>query len=261
MDQRLIAQPPPPGFPLQGDEHGRVNPNGDEPARRSPQRGTSHAAHGPELLVGRLREVGKSIPRRCVRRPFPTARRARGDDRDVFDIAQPPSRIAHDQQAPRRRPPQPAIPSLPLGVGQIRTVETRRVVEHRGRRTSRDPGTPTGSAGGSGSSRRRSRPHVSDFGHFTDTGVGVKLFAWARSRRSSKKSSRWRRRSWPSFAPGFLSSTGPLGIDSLPPTCKLASSIGLLKRPAVTTLPARPHPSDPSRLAGVLGRPCAGLGA
>jgi hypothetical protein len=71
MDQRLIAQPPPPGFPLQGDEHGRVNPNGDEPARRTPQRGTSHAAHGPELLVGRLREVGKVNPSPMCTSPVP----------------------------------------------------------------------------------------------------------------------------------------------------------------------------------------------
>jgi hypothetical protein len=39
----------------------------------------------------------------------------------------------------------------------------------------------------------------------------------------------------------------------LPLTCERASSIGLLKRHAATTPPARPYPSDPSRLPGVLG--------
>jgi hypothetical protein len=59
MDQRLITQPTPLGFPLQGAEHIRVDPNSDELTRRISQWRTSDAAHGTELLVGRLREVGK----------------------------------------------------------------------------------------------------------------------------------------------------------------------------------------------------------
>ena len=62
MDQRLIPEAPLFGFPLQGNEHVGVNPNGDELARRTSQRGTAHAAHCPELLVGRLREVGEVNP-------------------------------------------------------------------------------------------------------------------------------------------------------------------------------------------------------
>jgi hypothetical protein len=51
MDERLIAQTLPLGFPLQGSEHMGVDPNGDELAGYGPQWGASNSAHGAELLV------------------------------------------------------------------------------------------------------------------------------------------------------------------------------------------------------------------
>ena len=62
MDQRLVAQASPLGFPLQGDEHVRVDANGDELSDRAPQRGASHAAHRSELLIRHLRQVGEVNP-------------------------------------------------------------------------------------------------------------------------------------------------------------------------------------------------------
>jgi hypothetical protein len=72
MDQRLVAQAPPLGLPLQRAEHVGVNSNGDQMPRRASQGGTSHAAHGPELLVGRLGEVGEVNPTPSCTPPVPS---------------------------------------------------------------------------------------------------------------------------------------------------------------------------------------------
>ena len=72
MDQRLIAQPPSLRFALQGNEHLRVNSNGDQLPRRTSQRGTSDAAHIPELLVGGLGQVGEVNPTPSYTPPVPS---------------------------------------------------------------------------------------------------------------------------------------------------------------------------------------------
>jgi len=56
-----------------------------------------------------------------------------------------------------------------------------------------------------------------------------------------------------SSVPGFWSSTGQPGTVSWRRTSRPGSSIGLHRKRAATTLPARPRLSDSTRLAGVLG--------
>ena len=72
MDQRLITQAPTLGFPLQGNEHVGVDSNGDQLPRRTSQRGTSDAAHTPELLVGGLGQVGEVNPTPSYTPPVPS---------------------------------------------------------------------------------------------------------------------------------------------------------------------------------------------
>ena len=109
MDQRLIAHAPAIGFVLQGGEHlGSMRmamscratlPSGGRPTRCMARSCSSDDSGRSE----------KSIPRGRVRRPFFAARRARRDDPDVFDIALPPSRIAHHEQPSGCCPRQPTI--------------------------------------------------------------------------------------------------------------------------------------------------------
>src|SRR5437016_12285104 len=62
VDEGLIAQAPPLGFPPHGPKDLGIDPNGDQPSGSDPQGGAPHAAHCSELHGRCLGEIGEVNP-------------------------------------------------------------------------------------------------------------------------------------------------------------------------------------------------------
>lgn len=69
VDERLVAQASPLGFPPHGGENVRIDPNRDQSPGLGAQRRPSYPSHGSELRGRGLRNLGEVNPATPPRRP------------------------------------------------------------------------------------------------------------------------------------------------------------------------------------------------